>query len=223
MKKNRKTSWHRTLLGLGLLLVTASTVWAQVANSQLEERDGLWYVKGGETPYSGPVAGDDGPTGEMKDGRRTGTWIWTYEDGEKQFEMVYDNGTRIKGTGWHANGKIESEMAFKDGIPNGPRRSWDDEGHLRHEEFFVDGKRNGRETVRDQNGAVLYTADYKDGEPDGEVVWWYADGTPRWTTHYEAGARSGRWSQMAPDGELMMESTWDAGKLVSRDNPHEGH
>lgn len=222
MKKNNVLE-RCIALGTGFILAFATAGSAQVDESQLEQREGLWYLEDSEKPYSGPVAGGDGPTGEMKDGKRVGNWVWTYENGQPRFEMVYKDGTRVKGTGWHPNGRIESEMSFNEGMPNGPRRSWDQNGHLRHERFYVDGKLDGKETVRDHNGAVLYTAHHKDGEFDGEVVWWYVDGSPRWTTRYEAGVRTGTWSQLARDGHLLMESTWEAGELVSRHNPHEGH
>ena len=223
MQKNMNAFWRCISTGLGFVLILGTVVSAQVPESELEQRDGLWYLRDSDRPYTGRVAGGDGPTGTLKDGKRVGKWVWAYENGQPRFELLYRDGTRLKGTGWHPNGKIESEMSFEDGLPNGPRRRWDENGHLRHERFYIGGKLDGKETIRDHNGAVLYTAHHKAGELDGEVIWWYPDGSPRWTTQYEAGVKTGTWSQWAPDGDLLMESTWKADRLIGRRNPRKGH
>lgn len=207
-----------------LSLILAVGGQAQVAQADLEQRDGLWYEKGTETPYSGPVAEPERMEGRMEDGHRVGEWVWYYPSGQREYLMVYsDEGQPLRAEGWHPNGNKDSERTFKEGQVDGPMRHWDHNGVLRQEHHFKAGQPHGKDTLWDHNGALLYTATYVEGKLDGPAIWWYPDGQKRWETHYAMGERTGTWAQYAPDGDLRMRSEWDNGTLVSRHNPHADH
>ncbi|HMB92648.1 MAG TPA: toxin-antitoxin system YwqK family antitoxin [Rhodothermales bacterium] len=211
-------------LCLTFSLVLAAGVQAQVAQADLEQREGLWYDKDSETPYTGLVAEPDRMEGRMEAGKRVGEWVWYYPSGQREFLMVYDDeGQRVRAEGWHPNGNKDSERRFKDGQVDGVMRHWDHNGVLRQEHHFKAGQPHGKDTLWDHNGALLYTATYVEGKLDGPAIWWYTDGQKRWETLYAMGERTGTWAQYAPDGDLLMQSEWKDGSLVSRHNPHGNH
>lgn len=211
------------VLLLIIAILLAPVVNAQVLQSNLEEREGLWYEKGSNTPYSGQVTEPDRMEGQIENGKRIGEWVWYDSAGHREFLMVYENGERVRAIGWHPNGQQESEETYKDGQRDGLMRQWDDNGLLRQEQAFQAGKPHGTSTLWDHTGALLYTAEYKEGALHGPAIWWYSEDQKRWETHYAMGERTGIWSQYDPDGDLRMQSTWDQGTLVSRHNPHADH
>ena len=214
---------------LAAVLVTAAIgvtkiAQAQVAFADLERRDGLYYEKGSETPFSGPVQSETGPTGQLENGNRVGEWLWSYPDGSQQFWLVYNNeGVRERSKRWHQNGRVDSEATYKNGRADGKMQHWYEDGTLRLEHSFVEGKQNGTETIWDQDGTLLYSAEFDDGERHGAVIWWYRNSNKRWETHFDHGVRTGTWIQSAEDGSLQMETKWEGGALVSRHDPHAGH
>jgi len=202
----------------------ATSAWAQVRYADLEERDGLLYRDGSETPYSGPIVDPGELTGRVSNGLRDGEWLWTYPSGEPDHRMVYASGEITLSEGWHRNGQLELRWEYRDGVPHGTSRSWDRHGTLRQERAWANGRPEGTYRLWDHNGGVLYTAEYRDGALDGAVVWWYPSGQKRWETAYSQGKRAGTWTQYAPDGRVQMQSEWSAGELLSRiTNPHARH
>ena len=62
----------------------------------LTERDGVWYTKDTNKPYSGPVFslknGQKIREGTLKDGDRDGIWTFRHNNGLKKHEVTYENG-----------------------------------------------------------------------------------------------------------------------------------
>lgn len=213
----------KSVLLLLFALLLAPVANAQVLQTDLEEREGMWYEKGSDTPYSGQVTEPDRMEGQIEDGKRIGEWVWYAPEGHREYMMVYENGERVRAMGWHPNGQKESEMTYKNDQRDGPMRQWDDNGLLRQEQAFQAGEPNGTNTLWDHTGALLYTAEYKEGALHGPVIWWYGEDQKRWETYYDMDERTGTWSQYDPDGDLRMQSTWNQDTLVSRHNPHADH
>ena len=210
---------------LALLIAIAFLLHPAQAQMQpaLEERDGRWFAPGSDTPYTGPVTDPGRMQGQYTDGRRDGLWVWTYPDGQREYQMVYEAGRRVRAQGWHPNGRLERTQSYQDDRLHGTVQSWDRHGTLREEASYAAGQRHGTYLLWDHDGQRLYTAEYQRGTLHGAAVWWYDDVRKRWETHYAEGRRTGTWSQWDPDGSLRMQSTWADGVLVSRHNPHAGH
>ena len=66
-------------------------------------REGLWYEKFTDVPFSGKVTGQI--QGELKDGKREGPWVFYYD-----------------------NGQLESEGTYKDGKADGPWIAFNEDG-----------------------------------------------------------------------------------------------
>ena len=89
-----------------------------VNEEEIEEREGIAYLKGSDTPYTGKAYG-------------------LHENGQKLGEGGYKDG---KADGlfaeWYKNGQKGSEGSWKDGKPDGLLVAWHENGQKRHEVNF---------------------------------------------------------------------------------------
>ena len=59
----------------------------------LVERDGLFYKKFTEVPFSGTVTGKN--QGSLKNGKYDGPWVWYYKNGQLMFKSTYKDGKMV--------------------------------------------------------------------------------------------------------------------------------
>lgn len=76
--------------------------------SELDERDGIAYQHGSDTPFSGALS------------RK-------FPNGELSAETVYTNGLKLLQRAWHTNGTLSTEYRFHNG-KLAMRNSWDAAG-----------------------------------------------------------------------------------------------
>jgi len=112
----------------------------------LELREGLMYIKGSDTLY----------TGEHSE---------FYENGQKKSEVNYKDG-RVDGLSvyWHENGQKKLEGNWKDDKQNGLWVVWYKNGQKQQEENYKDGKWDGLSVYWYENGQKKLEETYKDGE-----------------------------------------------------------
>jgi len=85
------------LIILPLLLIVGCSKEPINIETTLVERDGIYYTRDTNKPYSG-------------------LGFSLYDDGKKKEEGTYKNGKKDgKWTEWHANGQIKEETTYKDG------------------------------------------------------------------------------------------------------------
>jgi len=118
-------------IGILELSVPAQKV---VNYEDLEERNGLFYEKNSNVPFTGKCIttypnGQLGMGGYIKNGLRDGEWIWFYENGNKKRYCTYVNGVK-QGPSiyFYKNGQKKSEIIFKDD-KNIKQTSWDEKGN----------------------------------------------------------------------------------------------
>jgi antitoxin component YwqK of YwqJK toxin-antitoxin module len=93
-----------------------------VNQDELELREGIWYLKGQDTPYTGKI-------------------FAKYSNGKMWREWNYKNG-KVDGlqVEWHQNGKKWNEVNYKDGKRDGLWVQWHKNGQKRDEENWKDGE-----------------------------------------------------------------------------------
>ena len=110
-----------------------------VEETNLIERDGLKYLMGKRTPYSGKM-------------------VSSYENGQKKEEGIYTAGLRkgmfIK---WYTNGQKMEEINYNHGQMDGLQIIWFEDGRKKEERSYMNGMENGRWTSWYVNGPVSYT------------------------------------------------------------------
>ena len=128
-----------------------------------EEREGIFYLKGSEEPYSGKafrlIEGEGLGLENYKDGKEHGL----YEYWPNWFDGVY---------------RKEGEINYKDGKAHGLQVGWYRNGQKEYESNFKDGKQDGL-TVWHENGQKGYEVTYKDDEiVEGSEKFWNSKGEP---------------------------------------------
>ena len=116
-----------------------------VNQDELERREGIIYLKGSDTPYTGKVFnlytnGQKEEEGNYKDGKEDGLWTEWHKNGQKQSESNWKEG---KEDGlevwWHENGQKKSEVNYKDGEFEGITTQWHENGQKKSEVSWEDG------------------------------------------------------------------------------------
>ena len=122
-----------------LFCLTSSVGWSETLND-LVKRDGLFYKKFTEVPFTGTITGEE--KGKLKNGKSEGSWIAYWENGQLWYKGDYKNGKQ-EGS-WFTyfqNGQLSSKGDFNNGKKEG---SWF--------RYLRDGTVNNK-----------YTGTYKDG------------------------------------------------------------
>ncbi|MAD11452.1 MAG: hypothetical protein CMC04_01855 [Flavobacteriaceae bacterium] len=136
------------LLILSCLLFT-SVGWSKdVSMDDLVQRDGLYYEKNSDVPFTGNIlwyAYKDKNIITIKvsykDGKREGEYLEYYENGQLRFKRNYKDG------------KLEGEYLI-----------YYESGQLKKKNNYKNGKRDGENIHYWENGQLYKTEIYKDGE-----------------------------------------------------------
>ena len=82
------------------------------------ERDGLYYEKFGETPFTGKVTGKE--QGRVKDGKKEGEWVWYWGNGQLMSKVSFTNG-KEEGEWiiYYSNGQVREKGIYKNGVMEG--------------------------------------------------------------------------------------------------------
>ena len=140
-----------------------------VTLDKLEEREGIVYLKGSDTPYTGKFYG-------------------LHPNGQKATEANYKGGKK-EGlqTYWHKNGQKSSEVNYKDGKQEGLNVGWHSNGRKRFEVNYKDGKQEGLNVGWHSNGRKRFEVNYKNGKKDGVLTQWHESGRKSMESHYKDG------------------------------------
>ena len=122
-----------------VLLFPALALGGEVKWKDLVERDGIYYKKFTDIPFTGNVTGIF--QGKIKDGKKHGSWVW-----------------------YHDNGQLYSKETFKDGKLDGPYVSYHENGQLSFKGTYKDGKKVGPWVRYHLDGRLGNKVTYKDGE-----------------------------------------------------------
>ena len=152
---------------------------------ELKGRDGLFYRKASNIPYTGE------------------TYV-LYPSGEIKESFKFKNGI-IDGPSfsWHKNGQKDSEGNMKDGKFHGLQTSWYENGQKRIESTWKEFLRHGLETQWHENGQKESEVTYKDGKPEGLVAMWHQNGQKLSETTYKDGKLVGSQKWWNSKGESV--------------------
>ena len=137
--------------------------------ADLVEREGLYYKKFSDVPFSGEVTEDRFlfPTqGSFKNGERDGLWVRSW-----------------------FNRKLKEKGTYKKGVEDGPWVSYDNKGQLNEKGTYKNGKKDGPWVGYYTNGQLKEKGTYKNGKKDGPWVTYYADGQLKGKGTYKNGVK----------------------------------
>ncbi|MFL2687411.1 MAG: toxin-antitoxin system YwqK family antitoxin [Alphaproteobacteria bacterium] len=133
----------------------------------LVERDGLYYKKFTDVPFTGEVTGST--SGFFELGKLKGLFLRYWENGHLGQKSSFKNGKREGPfVHYHDNGKILHKGTYKDGRRVGPYVRYHKNGQLAEKGTYKNGKREGPWVDYGEDGEKtvgrLFSGTYVDGE-----------------------------------------------------------
>ena len=152
-----------TLLSILLLILLPSLGWSTPFD-ELVERDGLYYPKFSDVPFTGEITGTS--QGSLKNGKKDGDWV-----------------------SFHSNGQLSSKGNYKNGKKEGIWVTYWSTGQLWHSETHKNGKTEGDWVSYHPNGKVSFKGNYKNGKREGIFFTYNETGGVRFKDTYKDGVK----------------------------------
>tara|TARA_Y100001933_G_C18734443_1_gene453104 strand:+ start:224 stop:694 length:471 start_codon:yes stop_codon:yes gene_type:complete len=145
-------------------------VWSEEVNiNDLVKRDGLYYKKFSDEPFTGNVVGL--PRGEsccegrgrVVNGKREGRWTFWYENGQLLSRINHKNGKR-EGLyeRYYESGQVKVREYYKNGEWDGLYEWYYESGQLEMRGHHSNGKRVGKEEYYNEDGTPLTCREYRE-------------------------------------------------------------
>jgi len=151
------------LLILSCLLFTSIGWSKDVSYDDLIKKDGLYYEKFTNVPFTGYVGGLY--QGNMVKGKKEGGWIGYYENGQLFFKSNYKDDKKEGETiVYYENGQLLEKGIWKEGVLEGELLIYYETGQLEIKSNYKDGKKEGEWLYYHEEGQLMYSDIYKNGE-----------------------------------------------------------
>ena len=198
----------------------------------LNERDGIYYTKDTNEPYSGQVFSlyDDGKKkgeGTLKDGKMINyTDIEWYKNGQKSLEETYKDGELISVIFWNKDGKIREPINYETNLVYERGRSYSkdtnapysgpvfglyENGSKKWEGILNVGKSHGLMINWYENGQKEREKIYKNGKSHGLRTEWYENGQKKSEKIYKDGYEDGFQTTWYENGQKKYERNYRYG------------
>ena len=141
-----------TFITILFITLLSSPSWSETMED-LVKRDGLYYKKFTDVPFSGVITGQR--NGKIKKGKRSGLWKIYNENGQLSERVEYKDG-KIYGLWeyYYENGQVTMRGNFKDGKPHGLLEDYYENGQLSSKGSYRDGKKEGLWEYFNKDGSV---------------------------------------------------------------------
>ena len=106
-----------SLLAMLFVSLLSSPSWSETP-SDLVFRDGLYFKKFTDVPFTGKLTGN--PQGSFKNGQRDGAWVHYYENGQLEYKGNFKNGWLEGAWVWYYDdGQVNNKGNYKKGKRDG--------------------------------------------------------------------------------------------------------
>jgi len=185
--------------------------------NQLINKDGVYYIKSNNKPYSGPVhyIGNNNQIlrkGYFENGKLEGI-MTTYIDNKILQTVTFKNGIQNGlGTIYVESGKVEGMVI--NGVNQGVWSVYKPNGIKVSEHFLVDGLKNGICKKYDVNDGHLVSEEmYVNDKLEGETRMYHPNGRPILVTMFQNGVANGPGTGYTKTGFKICEGNWKNGKM----------
>ncbi len=149
-----------------LFLLSPTVVLSEtVKYEDLVERDGLYYKKFSDVPFTGTSTGEK--QGVLHNGKKHGLWKVYWDNGQLRQKAVYKDGI-LDGlwVSYFGDGKLYRKVNYKDGYESGPLTSYHYNGQLDCKGTYQKGKWEDLWMCYNRDGTTnsMYTGTYKNGK-----------------------------------------------------------
>ena len=140
-----------------LISLLSLPTWSE-SIEDLVERNGLYYKKFTDTPFTGEISGIQ--NGKFIKGKRVGRWILYHENGQLESKFNIKN-EKLEGLveTYHSNGKLNQKGNYKDGKREGLWEHYYENGKLKSKGNYKDGEREVTLEYYDEDGKLLFKND----------------------------------------------------------------
>ncbi len=150
-------------------------------------------------------------------GKLVGTYTAYFNVGEEipEFIIPYkEDKIQEKALEYFANGKLYSEIPFKDGERHGIEKIFYLNGNLSNELTYVNGKLHGPYKLYHPDGKISETGTYKDDLLQGSYTTYYPDGTLQSEANYLNGSLDGSYTYYDYDGKKYYNYGYKKGDII---------
>lgn len=158
----------KILLVILFISLLSSPSWSETSDD-LVYRDGTYYPKFSDAPFTGEVTGRH--QGSVKNGKREGAWVRYLGNGQLESKGNYKNGERegVWVRYW-GNGQLHYKGNFKNGEIEGAWVKYYANGQLELKGNYKNGKKDGAWEDYYDNGQLSYKGNFKNGKREGDGV-----------------------------------------------------
>ena len=144
----------------------------------LVKRNGLYYKKFTDVPFTGEVEGNK--QGSFKDGKKEGSWATYWDNGQLRSKGAYKNGTKDGFCQFYwMYGRIRDEGSFKNGTKHGMWVGyWEKNGSLQYEQNYKNDQEDSYKFYW-ENGQLGTEGIYLNGQKEGLWRSFWEDGSVR--------------------------------------------
>ena len=123
-----------------LFCLTSSVGWS-LEYKDLVYRDGIYYKKFSDVPFTGKITGEE--KGKLKNGKKDGSWVKYWDNGQLNYKGDFKNG-KSEGSwiGYWDNGQLMYKGYYKNGKSDGSWVSYKQDGTVWKE--FTGTFKNGK-------------------------------------------------------------------------------
>ena len=146
-------------------LLIASVSWSNDLDyfNDLVEREGVYYEKFTDKPFSGTVTGLY--QGKIKKGLKQGTWLSYWDSGQLGSRVNFIDGKEEgEYLQYYETGQLEVKGNYKDGMAVGEWLEYWDNGKLWIKVNYKDGKKEGKQLVYNKGGKLKTTQIWKNNK-----------------------------------------------------------
>jgi antitoxin component YwqK of YwqJK toxin-antitoxin module len=216
-----------------LSLFAASIAFAQNELNKTDAqglKQGKWekHHKNGVKRYSG----------NFKDDKPIGTFVYYDELGKKSNELTYTTGDTAQAVFFHENAKIKAKGIYVNTKKEGLWKYFDYDQVLSAQENYIHGVRHGESVVYYINGGIAkkynyidglvqgnvneyfesgtlkFEGNFVDGNPDGLVKYYHPNGKLKTEGVYQFAVMQGKWMHYEESGKMIVQEFYDKGKFI---------
>ena len=114
---------------------------------------------------------------------------------------------------WYENGRLESEVVYKNDNPEGPYREWYENGQLALESIYREGKFDGPRKRWYPTGRLWIESTFKGGKLEGPFKRWHENGQLSLECRYRENKLDGTYKEWLENGQLYQKRTYNDNKL----------
>lgn len=194
------------ILNLVLMSLVSFPSWG-LAMEDLVLREGIYYRKFTNKPFTGQITGDT-EKGSIEKGAREGEWLKFHKNGQLWWIGSYQ--TNLKNgvwSGYSKDGNLVSKGSYLTGKKEG---LWEyfNEGKLSEKGSYLNDYQNGVWLTFHPSGVVAIKENFRMSIREGPYEKYFSNGNVHSTGNFKEGRKVGYWEYFYPNGNYHSKGSY---------------